>query len=152
MRGHKGNLIQKVMDTIKSLVSGGDFLRENKNYDAVLDRLLARLFMVTNHELPLLLELDDRRIFCLALDMLYVHAYPWDHERLIHLLTEQRSIMALHTFHWLVNDVELDDLERVKEPPRTPWKAAIQRASQSPALRWIQDVVSNRHEHPLQGL
>ena len=59
------------MDTIKSLVSGGDYLRENKHYDAMLDRLLARLFLLTNHELALLLELDDRRIFALALDTSY---------------------------------------------------------------------------------
>ena len=52
-------------------MSGGDYLRESKNYDAVLDRMLARLFMLTNHELPLLLELDDRRIFALALTPSY---------------------------------------------------------------------------------
>lgn len=142
---HKGELIQKVMDIIKSLVSGGDYLREDKHYDAVLDRLLARVFMLTNHELPLLLELDDRRIFALALDPSYADAHPWDHERLITLLTEQRDVMALHTLHWLVNEVELDDIETAKAPPRTPWKAAIQRASQAPVMRWLQDVASGQH-------
>ena len=140
---HKGELIQKIMDQIKSLVSGGDYLREN-NYEAVLDRLLARLFMITNHELPLLLELDDRRIFALALNPEYIEAYPWDHDRLIELLTKHRDILALHVYHWIVNDVELDDLETMKAPPRSPWKAAIQRASQSPVLRWLQDVASKR--------
>ena len=53
--------------------------------------------------------------------------------------------LALHTLHWLVNDVELDDLETAKSPPRTEWKAAIQRASQSTVLRWLQDVASGRH-------
>ena len=97
----RGECKTKIVELFKSLISQADYLMEKKFWDAVLSKLICRIVLLTNHAIPMIVPMDDRRDLLLDCEPRHYKRHPGQKDLFVRACTENGAALARNLLHYV---------------------------------------------------